>query len=78
MSVRDAMATNVISTRPGEDVEVALRLMSERRICHLPVIKDERPQGIVSLGDLLRFLRYAADLKRGLLSDYVSGKYLHT
>lgn len=37
---------------PDDDAEAAIRLMRERAVRRLPVVEDERPVGIVAIGDL--------------------------
>jgi CBS domain-containing protein len=50
--VRDACTTGVEALEPGATVDDALRKMREADIRRLPVVEDDRPVGIVSLGDL--------------------------
>ena len=52
--VRDIMETEVASVEPNETVEACLRLMTEERVRHLPVVAGGRVVGIVSIGDLVK------------------------
>lgn len=52
--VRDIMETQVACVEPNETVEACLKLMTEERVRHLPVIDDGRVVGIVSIGDLVK------------------------
>ncbi len=52
--VSDYMTANVLFADPGETIDSALTRMTDRRIRHLPVCKDERLVGIVSIGDLVK------------------------
>jgi CBS domain-containing protein len=47
-----ATRKGVVTTTPDMQVSDARDLMAERRIRRLPVVKDERLVGIVSLGDI--------------------------
>jgi CBS domain-containing protein len=48
-----AVCTEAVFTiSPGEPVTDAVRMMRDRAIRRLPVVEEERPVGIVSLGDL--------------------------
>lgn len=48
------MTTNVITVRPGDDVEKAARLLLEHQISGLPVVdENNRVVGIISEGDLV-------------------------
>lgn len=50
--VRDVCTTGVETIDPDASVDDALRLMREHDIRRLPVTRDGRPVGILSLGDL--------------------------
>jgi CBS domain-containing protein len=50
--VSDVCTTGVETIEPDASVDDALRLMREKDIRRLPVAKNRRPVGIVSLGDL--------------------------
>jgi CBS domain-containing protein len=51
-TVGDVCTTGVETIDPGSSVDDALRLMREHDIRRLPVVKNGRPVGIISLGDL--------------------------
>jgi CBS domain-containing protein len=53
-AVREIMTTQVITLSPDHDVEDAMRLMTEHRIRHLPVLRGETVVGVVSIGDLVK------------------------
>ncbi|MDX9997400.1 MAG: CBS domain-containing protein [Phenylobacterium sp.] len=48
------MTKDVIFAEPGDTVDSVLGKMTDRRIRHLPVCKDDRLVGIVSIGDLVK------------------------
>jgi CBS domain-containing protein len=52
--VADIMTPKVITVIPQQDVHDCMRLMTDKRIRHLPVMHGERVIGIVSIGDLVR------------------------
>ena len=52
--VEKIMTAPAITVSPDERVLSALSLMTNRRIRHLPVVKDGRLIGIVSIGDLVK------------------------
>jgi CBS domain-containing protein len=52
--VRDIMTAPVLTIEPDGTVDDAMRLMTERRIRHLPVLRDSRVVGVVSIGDLVK------------------------
>jgi CBS domain-containing protein len=51
-TVVDIATTGVQATEPDASVDDTLRMMREHDIRRLPVVKNGRPVGIVSLGDL--------------------------
>jgi CBS domain-containing protein len=52
--VRDVMKAEVIFVRPEQSAEACMALMTEKRIRHLPVMRDDRLVGLVSIGDLMK------------------------
>ena len=52
--VRDHMTSKVVFAEPAEGVDALMGRMTDRRIRHLPVIKDERLCGVVSIGDVVK------------------------
>lgn len=53
-AVREIMTAPVITIGPDDTVDAAMRLMTERRIRHLPVLRGGKLIGVVSIGDLVR------------------------
>jgi CBS domain-containing protein len=53
--VSNAMSAPAITVTPETDVLSALALMTKRRIRHLPVVAEGRLEGIVSIGDLVKY-----------------------
>lgn len=52
--VSEVMTANVLFADPGETIDSLLARMTDRRIRHLPVCRNERLVGIVSIGDLVK------------------------
>lgn len=53
-AVHEIMSTPVVTIGPGQTVEDAMRLMTTRRIRHLPVVQADTVLGVVSIGDLVK------------------------
>jgi CBS domain-containing protein len=51
--LRDVMTTPVITCRPDAKLDQCRSLMSDRRIRHMPVVRDDELCGILTTGDLL-------------------------
>src|SRR5580658_1331066 len=52
--VSQIMSSPVLTVRADQSVNECMRLMTENRVRHLPVIDDERVVGVLSIGDLVR------------------------
>jgi acetoin utilization protein AcuB len=52
LTVRDVMATDLVTVRPHETARHAYRLMRDNRFRHLPVVEDGRLVGVLSDRDL--------------------------
>jgi CBS domain-containing protein len=71
--VRDIMSTPVVTATPDDTVEHAMRLMTDRRIRHLPVLQGEKVVGVVSIGDLVRSIIDAQRSTIEALQSYIQG-----
>ena len=70
--VRDIMTTEVRTVTPQESVHDLMRLMTQYRIRHVPVLDGERLTGIVSIGDVVKSRIGELEFERDQLSSYVS------
>jgi CBS domain-containing protein len=66
---------NVQTVEPETQLEDLMRLMTERRIRHVPVVVDAGLQGIVSIGDVVKKRIDELESERSALSDYISGTH---
>ncbi len=55
VSVSELMTRQLVTLKPSASVEDAMRVVTEKRIRHLPVVDGERLLGLVSSGDLTRW-----------------------
>jgi CBS domain-containing protein len=54
--MRDVMTSRVLTIAADDDVLAAARLMSERRIRHLPVVEGENVIGMLGIRDAMRLI----------------------
>jgi CBS domain-containing protein len=74
--VRDVMTTRLYTTSPDETLLDVMRLMTERRCRHVPVMEDERLLGLVSIGDITKATQHNLRQEVRELSSYIGGPYL--
>lgn len=66
------MTREVIFATPGETVDSLLSRMTDRRIRHLPVVRDGRLAGIVSIGDLVKSKISEVEAEADGLKQYIA------
>ncbi len=67
--VQSLMTAPFVSSPPGTRIEAAMGLMTMRRIRHLPVIEGDRLEGIVSIGDLVKYRLDEKELEANVLLE---------
>ena len=73
--VAEIMSSPAVSVTPEERVSDCLRLMTERRIRHLPVVENGSVTGVLSIGDLVNAVLSAQAAEMRHLKSYVAGHY---
>jgi CBS domain-containing protein len=63
----------VHTVTPQTDIEEVMRMMTERRVRHAPVVADGRLQGIVSIGDVVKIRLGELETERTALTEYITG-----
>ena len=70
--IETCMTRDVIFATPGETVDSLLSRMTDRRIRHLPVVRDGRLAGIVSIGDLVKHKISEVEAEADGLKQYIA------
>ena len=73
--VSDIMTTPVVTVSPAHTVEECMRMMTDQRIRHLPVVEGAAIVGIVSIGDLVRSVITVQGETIQYLQQYINGHY---
>ncbi len=73
IKVEEIMTTDLTSITQETSLEDCMQLITEKRIRHLPVICSGRLCGIVSIGDVVKYLIVEKDFKIKNLETYISG-----
>jgi CBS domain-containing protein len=71
----DVMTTDLLCVDLDSSPNEAMRIMTERRCRHLPVVRDGKVVGLVSIGDLVRWASRNQEYEIRMLEDYVAGRY---
>ena len=73
--VSEVMTADLVTVDPDTSVDECLELMTERKIRHLPVLRDGHLSGLVSIGDCVRARLEEAEGEAEGLQRFVSGGY---
>jgi IMP dehydrogenase len=72
--VKSVMTKKVIYASPETTVDECMALMTQKRIRHMPVLDaQERVLGIISIGDLVKFMASEQDALIRNLEKYIEG-----
>jgi CBS domain-containing protein len=74
--VRDVMTTRLYTASPDDTLLEVMRLMTDRRCRHVPVMDGEQLIGVVSIGDLTKATHNNLRQEVRELSSYIGGPYL--
>ena len=71
--VSACMTAQVLFAKPEESVDYLLSRMTDRRVRHLPVVRNGRLVGLVSIGDLVKVKIAETEAEADGLKQYISG-----
>jgi CBS domain-containing protein len=71
--VRDIMTAPVIAVNPSDTVETCMRLCTDSRVRHLPVVEGGKVVGLVSIGDLVKAVISEQGAQIEQLQRYIAG-----
>ena len=69
--MNETMTKNLITIDPDFSIEDAMRLMTEKFIRHLPVMHENKLVGLISIGDLVKYLIEEQKFIINKLEDYI-------
>jgi len=71
--VLEVLSGGVICVSPDNSVEECMKLMTEQRIRHLPVVEGGKILGIISIGDLVNWIISAQNSAIEQMEQYIAG-----
>lgn len=71
--VSQVMSANVLTIAPEATVQQVMDIFAEKRCRHLPVIKDGKLTGLISIGDVSRWVANAHRAEAESLRQYIAG-----
>lgn len=72
-SVSEIMSPNVLTVGPEDTVETCMRLCTDQRVRHLPVVDHRKVIGVVSIGDLVKATLSEQTEQIEQLQRYIAG-----
>ena len=71
--VLEVLSDEVICVTANDSVEECMRLMTEHRIRHLPVVEGKQLLGIISIGDLVNWIISSQNSAIEQMEQYIAG-----
>ena len=70
--IGEVMSSNILTVNPKDSVEHCMKIMTDRHFRHLPVVENDKVTGMISIGDIVRFV--IEDQKKTIeqLENYIS------
>jgi CBS domain-containing protein len=73
VAVKEIMTAQVVTCSPDDTVDSCMELMSGRRIRHLPVARNGKLEGVVSIGDIVKAKIQEIHTEAESLKQYIAG-----
>ncbi|MFY9983362.1 MAG: CBS domain-containing protein [Chthoniobacterales bacterium] len=73
--VSNIMTKQLLTVNPSDSVTECMRIMTEKRVRHLPVLEGKHLVGILSIGDVVNWSISAQTATINNLERYITGDY---
>jgi len=71
--IASLMTRDVVTCRPDDSIANIMSIMTDRRIRHVPVMRDGRLAGIISIGDVVKIRLGEIEQEASALRAYIAG-----
>lgn len=68
--VSELMTKSVITCTSDDTISALMKLMTHKRVRHLPVVEGEKLVGIISVGDVVKYRLDEIELEANVMRDY--------
>jgi CBS domain-containing protein len=76
MRVKEVMNSHVITVSPEDSISRVMKLMTQHRVRHMPVLRDGELAGIISVGDVVKSRLDDLELESNTLRDaYIAARH---
>ena len=69
MTVKDIMRHGLVTVAPEDDLTRVIKVMTRHRVRHMPVLRDGKLSGIISIGDVVKHRLDDLELEANILRD---------
>lgn len=69
MTVKDIMRHGLVTVAPEDDLSRVMKLMTRHHVRHMPVLRDGKLCGIISIGDVVKHRLDDLELEANILRD---------
>jgi len=72
--VRAVMTERVVAVDPAATIDECMAIMTRERIRHLPVVRERELVGMISIGDLVKYVSDERATEVRYLTEYIKGE----
>lgn len=73
--VKEIMTDQIYRVQSTDNLNTCMRIMTDQKIRHLPVVDNEKLNGVISIGDVVKSIIDEQKFEIDSLRDYITGGY---
>jgi len=74
VKIKDVMTTNLLVSKPGDDLEYVMAVMTQNNIRHLPIVDHSGLVGMLSMRDVVKIMVKNLKAENQYLKDMIGGR----